>query len=108
MFLNPSATLSLRIAGELRPGISVVGIIPEDEGGSIGEDRNLLGVEFPVRTVKRCIKFIPSFALTLFGACQNGRVYFVLPCAGLEEHYFVEYPDEFERRAAFLLLLGKR
>ncbi|MCR4410107.1 MAG: hypothetical protein QHH43_07875 [Candidatus Saccharicenans sp.] len=104
----PPCLRVIDLLNQPRPGISVVGIIPEDEGGSIEEVRNSLGVEFPVRTVKKWKKFIPNYAPTLFGVGQDGRVYFVLPCVGLEEHYLVEYLDEFEHKAAFLLLPGKR
>lgn len=104
----PPCLRIINLLNQPRPRISVVGIIPEDEGGSIEEVRNLLGVEFPVRTVKKWKKFIPNYAPTLFGVGQDGRVYFVLPCVGLEEHYLVEYLDEFERKAAFLLLPRRR
>lgn len=104
----PPCLRVIDILNQPRPGISVTGIIPEEEESSRGEIGNSLGIMFPIRTVSKWKKFIPNYAPTLFGVGQDGRIYFVLPCVGFEEHYLVEYLDEFERKAAYLLLPGKR
>lgn len=44
----------------------------------------------------------------LIRAGRDGRIYFVLPCVGLEEHYLIEYLSEFERKAAYLLLSANK
>lgn len=110
-FSKNNCTPCLRVIDFLNQpgeGISVIGLIPEEELASIDEIRNALQIRFPIKSTKKWRRFLPNYIPTLFGVGRDGRIYFVLPCVGLEEHHLTEYLSEFKRKAAYLLFSTKR
>ncbi|MGB9864353.1 MAG: hypothetical protein ACPLPQ_11170 [Candidatus Saccharicenans sp.] len=104
----PPCLRVIEILNQPRESISVTGVIPEKELALVDEIRNALQIRFPIKTTKKWKRFLPNYTPTLYGVGRDGRIYFVLPCVGIEEHYLTEYLSEFERKAAYLLLSSKR
>lgn len=88
----------------LPQNVKVFGVIKDEETQFIDYMKSQFDIKFPVKTIKNWKKFRPNYAPTLYGVDSKGRIFFVLPCVGLEESYFHSYLDEFLRKASNHLL----
>lgn len=100
----PCLNKVIDILNQPREDISVMGIIPEKDSALIDDIRSTLGINFPIRTMKRWKRYVPNYYPTLYGVGRNGRIYIVLPCVGLEDEFLCKYLSEFQRKSGYLLL----
>lgn len=83
--------------------IRVIGIVPEKESSFINDIRQTTGARFPIQSFSGWKRYRPNYAPSLYGVGPDGKIYFVLPCVGLEEAYLSGYLAEFVRKAGYLL-----
>jgi len=100
----PPCLRVIELLNQPAEGISVIGLVPEKEQGSIDESHDALHIKFPIKTSKQWRRFLPKYTPSLYGVGRDGQIYFVLPCVGTEDDYLLEYISEFKRKAAYLLL----
>jgi hypothetical protein len=100
---SPCVQQIVDLLNKLPENIRVVGIIKKEDLIFLDEIRNFSGAKFPIKTIKKWERFRPNYVPTVFGVGQDGRIYFILACVGIEHAYLRAYLDELLRKYNYLM-----